>query len=80
MYLLLNLPVDSVKMINKIKDIKANILNLCLFKTKIIKNTENKSFSEIDLSPVTNIEIKKLKKDNRQILFFIEIKSTYYNE
>ena len=47
-------------MINKIKDIKANILNLCLFKTKkIIKNTENKSFSEIDLSQCFNIEIKK---------------------
>ena len=48
-------------MINKIKDIKANILNLCLFKTKkIIKNTENKSFRNRSF-PVTNIEIKKLK-------------------
>ena len=25
----------------------------------MIKNTENKSFNEIDLSPVINIEIKK---------------------
>ena len=71
MYLLLNLPVDTVKMINKIKDIKANIFNLCLFKTKkIIKNTENKSFSEIDLSPVTNIEIKKIKNKIIDKFFF----------